>query len=110
MTSNPSYALEFAGELQKKFGDKYTYEVAPGRKFDKIVQTRVGSYSNSVTAVHAFVERATGALIKAASWAQPQKDSNGILAIRYNLSVEQDYNRAVMNSDIHGGYLYISAL
>jgi len=101
-----SYAISFASELELRFGGKnanYIFEVIPGRKFDKIVRRLTGSER---TSVHAFVERSTGALIKAASWSQPQKDTQGRLAIRYNLADEQEYKRAVESADEFGSYLY----
>lgn len=103
--SNETYASRFAQELQAQYGDSYFFQVSPGRRFDKIVQSPVGSSLGG--SVHAFVERETGALIKSAGWNQPQKNSDGSLAVRYNLADEHDYKRAVDNADPYGSYLYV---
>ncbi len=80
----------------------YTYEVERGQKFDRIVQQYQGSPQRSV---HAFVEKSTGKLIKAASWKAPAKDKNG-LAYRYDLSTPEGFLEALYNSSFSGGYLY----
>jgi hypothetical protein len=103
--NNETYASRFAQELQARFGHNYTFQVSPGRKFDKIVQSPVGSAYGGF--VHAFVERETGALIKSAGWNKPQKNSDGTFAVRYNLASETDYQRAVDKSDPYGSYLYV---
>lgn len=104
--SNETYASRFAQELQARFGHNYTFQVSPGRRFDKIVQSPV-ERSSTDGFVHAFVERETGALIKSAGWNQPQKNSDGSLAVRYNLADEYDYKRAVDSADPYGSYLYV---
>lgn len=76
--------------------------VLPGRKFDRIVIT--DSEGNARSA-HAFVDRATGDLIKAAGWSAPQKDAGG-LAIRYNLATPEGLAQAVHAAEYTGGYLY----
>ena len=98
------YASKFATDLEKKFGDRYKFSVEHGRKFDRIVQ--VSSDHGLHGFVHAFVERATGKLIKAAGWNAPAKYAGGVLASKYNLSDETEYMVAVHESDAHGGYLY----
>lgn len=97
------YASKFATELDKKFGDRYKFSVEHGRKFDRIVQSYIDGHGGYV---HAFVERATGKLIKAAGWNAPAKYVGGVLASKYNLSDETEYMVAVHESDAHGGYLY----
>jgi len=74
----------------------YIFEVEEGRKFYKIVVTR--NKNGTGKSVHSFVDRQTGSLYKAASWANPVKDE------RYNLLTELDLVLAVM--DEYGGYLY----
>ena len=75
----------------------YKFYIESGRKYHKIVmETEVGSRS-----VHAFVDKKTGNVYKAASFKAPAK------IVRYNLleiaSREQCFERA----DWAGGYLYI---
>lgn len=103
--SNETYASRFAQDLQARFGDSYFFQVSRGRRFDKIVQSPIGNTFG--WSVHAFVERETGALIKSAGWNQPQKNSDGSFAVRYNLADEHDYKRAADSADPYGSYLYV---
>lgn len=101
------YAGKFATELENKFGETWSFAVEHGRKFDRIVQSYVASTGyGSGAHVHAFVERQTGKLVKAAGWNAPAKYVGGVLASKYNLSDETEYMVAVHESDAHGGYLY----
>jgi hypothetical protein len=75
----------------------YTYSIEPGRKFLKVVQSGEGNRS-----VHAFIDKATGALYKPASWKAPAKDA------RYNLMT--DLPLLEQRIDPHGGYLYKGAV
>jgi hypothetical protein len=97
------YASKFAQELHGKFGESYKFSVEYGRKFDRIVQTNLTGTNGYV---HAFVERATGKLVKAAGWNAPAKYVGGVLASKYDLSDETEYMVAVHESDPYGGYLY----
>ena len=74
---------------------EYQVTAEEGRKFYKVVQQYKGTHSKSV---HSFVDKQTGGLYKAASWAQPAK------GVRYDLVKNFDQVRQV--ADIHGGYLY----
>lgn len=74
----------------------YEVTIEAGRVFDRIVVNR---------SAHAFIERATGKLIKAATWKAPQKDKDG-LAYRFDLSTPEGFEHAVAVSDRFGGYLY----
>ena len=91
----------FAEALSQKFPD-YEYYVEAGVKFDKIVQ-RTTKYEGGQRSVHAFVERATGDLIKAAGWKAPAKIKTG-WATKFNLVTE--FEEAIESADKHGGYLY----
>lgn len=94
---------QLAGAKYSAHEKPYIYEVIRGQKFDKITQHREGdTYGGSV---HAFVERATGKLIKAAGWKAPAKDKDG-LAYRYDLSTPEGFLEALFNSTFSGGYLY----
>lgn len=94
---------QLEGKKYSAYAKPYIYDVQSGQKFDKIVQHREGDiYGGSV---HAFVERSTGKLIKAAGWKAPAKDKNG-LAYRYDLSTPEGFLEALYNATFSGGYLY----
>lgn len=86
---------EFATALGRKFAT-YTITTMGGRKYDRIVTA--SPYGGK--SVHAFVERETGFLYKAAGWAGPAKDA------RYNLSDEGGFLTAIQSADPYGSYLY----
>ena len=84
-------------DFQSKHKSDYKFYIESGRKYHKIImETEAGSRS-----VHAFVDKKTGDVFKAASFKAPAK------IVRYNLleiaSREQCFERA----DWAGGYLYI---
>lgn len=103
----PTHAERFAEALNLKFPvvNDYdeVYAVVEGKRFDKIVKQDQEGGSKSV---HAFVERHTGLLIKAAGWSAPAKLSSGEFNSRYNLSEEIDFGLAVSDADPFGSYLY----
>lgn len=69
-----------------------------GRSFDKIVLPNwVSSPDGSIA--HAFVERNTGKLYRAASFTEPVVDA------RYDLSNQVEFLQAVELSDPYGNYL-----
>lgn len=92
----------FAEALSEKFPD-YEFYVEAGRKFDKIVQRSIKYGGSSQRSVHAFVERSTGDLIKAAGWNAPAKLKSG-WATKFNLVTE--FEEALESADQFGGYLY----
>ena len=67
------------------------YVVEPGRKYLKIVMVETSTGNRSV---HAFVEKTTGLLFKAASWNAPAKGA------RFDLK------QGIPAVDWAGGYLY----
>lgn len=114
-------SLDYAAALDKKFRDElalrqakgtdkyakysqnYEFSVEPGIKFDRIVQRHAGTGGS----VHAFVEKATGRLVKAASFKVPAKRSNGELQSKFDLSTPEGFAAALDAADLFGGYLYI---
>jgi hypothetical protein len=74
--------------------DRPTVEIETGRKYFKIVKNFGHQRS-----VHSFVDRATGDVLKAATWAAPAK------GVRFNLVTGLDGLLAVI--DPYGGYLYL---
>ena len=76
--------------------DLYKFTINTGRKYHKIImETSDGSSS-----VHAFVDKKTGELYKAASFKAPAK------GVRFDLRVIKDREHVLENCDWAGGYLY----
>lgn len=116
-----SFSTDFAAALDNKFradlarrqstGEgkyvqherAYTFTVEEGQKFDRIVQ----QYGNDGQRnVHAFVERSTGKLIKAAGWKAPAKRANGEFQSKFDLSTPDGLTAALGAADEFGIYLY----
>lgn len=97
-------AEKFAEALNQKFPED-GFSVDAGQKFDRIVYKSRWSNGGSC---HAFVEKATGNLIKSATWRAPQKSIKhpSGLAVRFELATEEGFKAAVDAADIFGGYLY----
>ena len=70
-----------------------TFSVEEGRKYLKIVMSTSGNRS-----IHAFIDRVTGDVYKAANWKSPAQ------GIRYNLL--EDPETCYRNANWAGGYLY----
>ena len=93
-------------ELMKKVCDKhieeirngrhYKFTIEEGRKYLKIMQTDTSGGG----AVHAFVDKKTGELYKAASYKAPAK------GVRFDLRLIQQREWVLENCDWAGGYLY----
>ena len=94
-SDNPQYWEERIADY-KAGKDVYKFSIVTGRKYHKIVQTCCdGSQS-----VHAFVDKNTGELYKAASWKAPAKD------VRFDLRIIEQREWVLENCDWAGGYLY----
>ena len=94
-SDNPQYWEERI-EDYKAGKDVYKFSIVTGRKYHKVVQTCCdGSQS-----VHAFVDKSTGELYKAASWKAPAKD------VRFDLRIIEQREWVLENCDWAGGYLY----
>ena len=75
----------------------YKFYIESGRKYHKIImETGAGSRS-----VHAFVDKKTGEVYKAASFKAPAKH------VRFNLCLIKDREWLLENADWAGGYLYM---
>jgi hypothetical protein len=106
-----NYALEYSALLEKVLNKRYPnkvigkweVDVEPGRKFDRLVI----SYAGKSRSCHAFVERATGLLIKDAGWKAPAKRSDGSWQSKFNLSVPSEMADALALADPYGMYLYL---
>ena len=80
----------------KKGKDLYKFTINTGRKYHKIImETSDGSSS-----VHAFVDKKTGELYKAASFKAPAK------GVRFDLRIIGQREWVLENCDWAGGYLY----
>ena len=77
--------------------DPYKFYIESGRKYHKIVM-ETESQSRSV---HAFVDKKTGDVYKAASFKAPAK------IVRFNLCIMSDREWLLENADWAGGYLYV---
>ena len=77
--------------------DPYKFYIESGRKYHRIVM-ETNSQSESV---HAFVDKKTGDVYKAASFKAPAK------GIRFNLCIISDREWLLANADWAGGYLYM---
>ena len=77
--------------------DPYKFYIESGRKYHKIVM-ETESQSRSV---HAFVDKKTGDVYKAASFKAPAK------GVRYNLLRIESREECLARADWSGAYLYI---
>lgn len=103
--------IDYTTALNSKLGtiDKHgsrTYDYQGGRSYDKIwVIHHEYDKNHTQRSIHAFVDRVTGGLIKAATWKAPQKNSDGSLSVRYDLSTPEGFQEAVDAADNYGYYL-----
>lgn len=82
----------FKGTDRKEYNQDYTFQVEEGKKYLKLISV-FGQRS-----VHAFVDKNTGDLYKAASWNAPAK------GVRFNLLRDMEMLRKI--ATWHTGYLY----
>ena len=99
------YALMLCDALQQSYqrqypnGRNYSYALISGRKYHKVMQCVDGQTES----VHAFIDRKTGEVYKAASYKAPAK------GVRFNLLIIQEREFVLENCDWAGGYLYRNA-
>ena len=99
------YALMLCDALQQSYqrqypnGRNYSYALISGRKYHKVMQCVDGETES----VHAFIDRKTGEVYKAASYKAPAK------GVRFNLLIIQEREFVLENCDWAGGYLYRNA-
>jgi len=77
-------------------GESYKFIMETGRKYHKIVMITDGGNRS----VHAFVDKKTGEVYKAASFKAPAK------GVRFNLLIIKEREWLFENADWAGGYLY----
>ena len=83
--------------------EPYKFYIESGRKYHKIMMETDGG-SNRLgpsRSVHAFVDKKTGEVYKAASFKAPAK------IVRYNLNIISSREECFARADWAGGYLYI---
>jgi hypothetical protein len=78
-------------------GRNYSYALISGRKYHKVMQCIDGQTES----VHAFIDKKTGSVYKAASIKAPAKGE------RYNLLLIKDREWLFENADFCGSYLYV---
>ena len=82
-------------EALKNGESDYDFFIEEGRKYLKVVMDARGSKS-----VHAFVDKKTGEVYKAASFKSPAK------GVRFDLRLIEQREWVLENCDWAGGYLY----
>lgn len=92
--ATPGYHQQKIDELKNGICD-YEFTIESGRKYHKIIMNAAGQRS-----VHAFVDRKTGSVYKAASWRGPAKGE------RCNLLIIKEREWALENADWSGNWLY----
>ena len=97
------YSLMLCDALQQNYqrrhpnGRNYSYALISGRKYHKVMQCVDGQTES----VHAFIDRKTGEVYKAASYKSPAK------GVRFDLRLIEQREWLFENADWAGGYLYV---
>lgn len=74
-----------------------------GRKYGRVVAYRKNGGGRHCIA---FIDLATGDVIKAATWKAPQKNADGTPSVRYNLLDDRSFAILLTVLDPYGSYLY----
>jgi len=90
--------LDRVGELAEAIGKPLDCEV--GKRYIRLVLSHNDDGSGRY--VHAFVDIATGDLLKAAGWKAPAKGARG------NLLDDESFAAVLAKADPYGSYLYIN--
>ena len=97
------YSLMLCDALQQNYqrrhpnGRNYSYALISGRKYHKVMQCVDGQTES----VHAFIDKKTGEVYKAASYKAPAK------GVRFDLRLIEQRDWLFENADWAGGYLYV---
>ena len=107
------YTLMLCDALEQNFKDRnhgtiggkyeapeYKFVIETGRKYHKIIMVVPNHNRMPSRSVHAFVDKKTGEVYKAASFKAPAKH------VRFNLLLIKDREWLLENADWAGGYLY----
>lgn len=101
-----SYVPYHQEQLDKIRDGSYKYRIrfyiVESRKYLRIEKETGVNHDDSITqkSIHAFVDKNTGEVYKAASWKSPAK------GVRYNLMNETSRENCYRNATWCGGYLY----
>ena len=104
------YAAQELNDVQTGKANLYKFVVKTGKKYYKIVQQELETWSGSKYygkyrdgSVHAFVDKETGEVYKPASWQAPAKH------VRFDLRIikEREFLFNSNNTGWAGGYLYL---
>jgi hypothetical protein len=106
----PEYAREQLDAIENGTANLYKFVVKTGKRYYKIIQQEFETWEKSKyygqyrdSSVHSFVDKETGDVFKAASWAAPAKH------VRFSFQ-NVDHLKFLLNPDNvdwAGGYLYL---
>ena len=91
------WTLMLCDALEQVAPPRYKYVIESGRKYHKIVMFD----SDNSRSAHAFIDKKTGEVYKAASWKGPAK------GVRYDLRLIYQRGVLLANCDWAGSYLYL---
>jgi hypothetical protein len=97
------YGMMLCDALQQNYqrshpnGRNYSYALISGRKYHKVMQCVDGQTES----VHAFIDKKTGEVYKAASYKAPAK------GVRFDLRLIEQREWLLENADWAGSYLYV---
>jgi len=89
------------GKVDGYDAPEYKFVIECGRKYHKIIMEVPNENRPPSRSVHAFVDKKTGEVYKAASFKAPAKH------VRFNLLLIKDREWLYQNADWAGGYLYM---
>ena len=102
-----NYAQKQIDEMDNGTANLMKFRIQSGRKYYKIIQQDFDTFRDRNEyrdgGVHAFVNKKTGEIYKAASWAAPAK------YVRYDMRIitQREYVLNPANCGWSGGYLYL---
>ena len=95
-----NFASRNRGTVGRHEAPSYKFVIESGRKYHKIIMEVPNHNRPPSRSVHAFVDKKTGEVYKAASFKAPAKH------VRFNLLLIKDREWLLENADWAGGYLY----
>ena len=107
MDKHSEYAQQQLDDINNGTAKLMKFRIQSGKKYYKIIQQDFDTFQDRNEyrdgSVHAFVDKKTGQIYKAASWKSPAKH------VRYDLRVirEREYVLDPRNCTWAGGYLYL---
>ena len=107
MDKHSEYAQRQLDDIKNGTAKLMKFRIQSGKKYYKIIQQDFDTFQDRNEyrdgSVHAFVDKKTGQIYKAASWKSPAKH------VRYDLRVirEREYVLNPRNCGWAGGYLYL---